>query len=312
MKPSAPLDEAVDRLYALPLDEFVGARNDLAKQLRGDDGRAIRALVKPNLSAWALNQVYWSARPVFDGLVAAAARLREAQASGLQGKGGDLRGAGAAHRDALLAAIREAAGFLEEAGHEVTSDVLRSLTAALEAMPWEERPGRLVRPPEPSGFAVFAGMSWGGAPARASAPARVGGAPRSEAEPPGRRARRREAGQPAKEPKRRAGGEAASEAQRREEREREERKREEREREEGARRERERLQAARREAEAAAERARVAGERLARAREDEQSARERLEEARRTLKDADGAFRKAERAAADAQAALRGVSSLES
>ena len=197
MTPVTPLDEGIDRLYRLPLDEFVSARNDLARQFRGEEGKAVRALAKPNLAAWALNQLYWSARPAFDQLVTAAARLREAQATGLQGKGADLRGAGTAHRDALLAAVREAAGILERAGHDAGPDTLRSLTAALEALPWEERAGRLVRPPEPAGFAVFAGMALPKAPApdtpAPDAPARVEGAPapRGETARPAGRARRR-------------------------------------------------------------------------------------------------------------------------
>ncbi len=158
MTPASPLEAQIDRLYALPLDQFVQARNELARQHRGEQARRIRSLAKPNVVAWALNQVYWSSRPAFDRLVAAAARLREAQARGLLGKAGDLRGAGTGHREALGAAVKEAATLLQAAGHEATPDALRSLTAGFEALPWEEPAGRLTRPPEPSGFAVFAGM----------------------------------------------------------------------------------------------------------------------------------------------------------
>ncbi|MBP7569693.1 MAG: hypothetical protein KBA95_06510 [Acidobacteria bacterium] len=294
MPPATPLEEAIDRLYALPLDEFVAARNELAKQFRGDDGKTIRALSKPSAVAWALNQLYWSARPVFDRLVAAAAKLREAQASGLLGKQADLRGADAAHREALLAAVREAARILEHARHDAGSDALRSLTAALEALPWEDRPGRLARPPGPVGFAAFAGMPIAKSQVPGIAPrAGTQPAPKPEAEPPADR--KRERGEPVertKERKQRARGQREQH-----EREQEQRARAQRERDE---RHREMVEAARREAAAAAERLRAAEGQLARARNDEREARERLEATRRLVKDAEKTYRVAEREAAAA------------
>ena len=294
MTPASPLEDAIDHLYALPLDQFVQARNELARQHGGDEARRVRALAKPNVVAWALNQVYWSSRPVFDRLVEAAARLREAQARGLLGQAGDLRGAGLAHREALAAAVREGAGILHQAGHEPTPDALRSLTAAFEALPWEEPAGRLTRPPEPSGFAVFAGMPIGKA------------SPLPEG--PSRRAREKEvasrtAERPGKRPgERRAGEEQARERQAREEQAREEQAREEQAREEHSRAA---IDAARREAAAAVERVRAAEERVARARDAERDAREQFEEARRTVKEAEGSLREAERRVAAAETAVR-------
>jgi hypothetical protein len=289
MAAPSPLESAIDRLYALPLDQFVASRNEVAKQFRGEDARAVRALAKPNIVAWALNQVYWSARPAFDRLVEAAARLREAQASGLLGRPSDLRGAGAAHREALGAALKEATGILEAAGHEVTPDDLRALTAAFEALPWEDPPGRLVRPPAPLGFAAFAGMTFPAAGGR-------GERGQTRAERPEAKAPVSEPERPAKRtPSREAPGEA-------------ERKRREREDEERRAREqqvREAIDAARREAAAAGERVHAAEELAARARGEERAARERLEAARRAVREAEGALRVAEREAASAEAAVR-------
>jgi len=51
----------IDALYALPLDEFTRARDDLAKALRAqgdkDAASTVKALRKPSVPAWALNQV---------------------------------------------------------------------------------------------------------------------------------------------------------------------------------------------------------------------------------------------------------------
>jgi hypothetical protein len=56
----------VDALFKLPLDEFTSARNALAAQLKkvGKQAEAIevKALVKPSVSAWVVNQLYWQQR----------------------------------------------------------------------------------------------------------------------------------------------------------------------------------------------------------------------------------------------------------
>ncbi|HXE80811.1 MAG TPA: hypothetical protein VNK41_08685, partial [Vicinamibacterales bacterium] len=84
------LDARVDRLYALPLDEFVKARNALAAELkrenRPDEANRVKALARPSLPAWALNQVYWHARRDFDRLTSAGDRLRELQRQALAGR----------------------------------------------------------------------------------------------------------------------------------------------------------------------------------------------------------------------------------
>ena len=49
-------DDRIAELYQGPLDEFTAARNALAKET-GDS--AIKKLEKPNLAAWAVNQLYW-------------------------------------------------------------------------------------------------------------------------------------------------------------------------------------------------------------------------------------------------------------
>ena len=56
------LDAKIDDLYKLPLGEFTGARNTLAKSLSKDEAKLVKALEKPTGVPWAVNQVYWRAR----------------------------------------------------------------------------------------------------------------------------------------------------------------------------------------------------------------------------------------------------------
>ena len=100
-----PLDAQIDGLYQLPLDEFTAARNALAKE-SGAAAAEIRALQKPPVAAWAINQVYWRGRPAFHALTAAAAALGAAHTAVVTGKKADLRAAGKAHEDALEAVVK--------------------------------------------------------------------------------------------------------------------------------------------------------------------------------------------------------------
>src|SRR5687768_4591616 len=88
------LDDELDALFKVPLAEFTGARNTLAARLkksgRGDDATLVKALGKPSVSAWAVNQLYWNHRKEFDQLISSGERFHKAQTSG---KIADMRGA---------------------------------------------------------------------------------------------------------------------------------------------------------------------------------------------------------------------------
>ena len=76
------LEADIDRLYGLPLDEFVRERDELARRLnRGGDreaGARVKALRKPTVGAWALNQAVRRRRVETDALLATGERLRVA------------------------------------------------------------------------------------------------------------------------------------------------------------------------------------------------------------------------------------------
>jgi len=160
---SGESDAEVDGLFRLPLEGFTEARNELATRLRGqgrgDDAARVKALAKPTASAWAANQLYWNARPVFEALIHAGGRLRDAQRRGAGAE--ELREAIRARRDALQAALREAEAALASAGHGAGPQVLRRVAATLEALAsgaGEGRPGTLTGDLEAPGFDALAGL----------------------------------------------------------------------------------------------------------------------------------------------------------
>jgi len=157
---------SIDELYQLSLSEFTAGRNALATRLRKSgkaaDADEVRSLVKPSIPAWAVNQVYWKHRPVFDRLLSAGDRLRKAQSSTLAGKSADVRGALDSVREALSELSRLAAAALETAGHNASPGAMRAVTATLEALSAygtaDHAPpaGRLVDEVDPPGFETLA------------------------------------------------------------------------------------------------------------------------------------------------------------
>lgn len=151
------LDAQIDSLYQQPLDEFVSARNALAKSLNGDE--RVRALAKPTVVAWAVNQVYWRARAVYERLMTSGVRLRTAQIAALEGKKADVAGAGAAHRQAIADAVSQAQTLAAAAGAAPDADALMRTfeTLSLAATP-PDPPGRLTGALQPAGFEALAGV----------------------------------------------------------------------------------------------------------------------------------------------------------
>ncbi len=157
----APLDREIDRLYQLPLSEFTRARDELAKR-ETSHRSAIRRLGKPNLPAWAVNQLYWQERGLYEALAAAANRLRKAQVASLAGKSSDVGRAETEHQVARKTAADRIRKLLADAGEKATAATLTAISETLEAVPAGEPPGRLVRPLKPMGFEGLAGLLKGG------------------------------------------------------------------------------------------------------------------------------------------------------
>jgi hypothetical protein len=150
-------DVDIDRLYQLPLADFTAARNELAGRAGGRKAE-IKSLRKPNLGAWAVNQLYWRERPAYTRLTGAAERLRSAHARVLSGQKADVAAAEAEHAKALRAATDAVQGILTEAGETGSPTVLHEIRETLQALPSDEPPGRLTRPLKPMGFEALLKM----------------------------------------------------------------------------------------------------------------------------------------------------------
>ena len=160
------LEDDDDALFRLPLAEFTAARNTLAAQLkksgRGDEADLVKALVKPSISAWAVNQLYWNHRDDFDRLLESGGRFHKAQSSRLAGKLADMRTALDARREALTHLSDLATSLLRDAGHNPAPDTIHRITTTLEAISaYASRsdaphPGRLTHDVDPPGFESLA------------------------------------------------------------------------------------------------------------------------------------------------------------
>jgi hypothetical protein len=151
------LDVRIDELYRAPLGEFIASRTALAKTLKGDEARRVKALAKPTAVPWAVNQVYWRARPVYDRLVKSGEKLRDAQVAALGGKKADIRGAGEAHRKAIADAVHQAETIAAAEGVHPAADSLMRTFEAISMAPGDT-PGRWTKPLQPAGFEALAGV----------------------------------------------------------------------------------------------------------------------------------------------------------
>jgi hypothetical protein len=152
------IDEA-DKLYGLPLEEFVAQRDALAKQLRADGRRdeadEVKALRKPPAVVWAVNQLMRTQRKAARALVDAADRAAEHP--------GD-RDALRAHHDALDQLATAGAGLLSGKGRGLSEDALLRVRSALHAASLDRDKreefiaGRLSEEPAPAGFGAITGM----------------------------------------------------------------------------------------------------------------------------------------------------------
>src|SRR5215213_4719152 len=143
--------DEVDRLYAAPLDQFTDERNALVRKLRDegrrDDAEAVRALRKPSVPLWVLNQLARERPDDVRALVAAAERLS---------KGAMDEDAGRRPTDGMVdrvAAMLRAAAANPDARADLAG-------------------GRLTSEPEQSGFEAMLGAAAAPPPAREHGPKR--------------------------------------------------------------------------------------------------------------------------------------------
>jgi DNA repair exonuclease SbcCD ATPase subunit len=122
----------VDRLYAVPLEDFVAERKQVAKELRDAGDRAAAAevakLPKPTPPAWALNRLARDEPDAVGEWLEAAAALREASAN----PGAGLREAMAEHRDATRRLMAAARDRTRPAGRPLSEPMLERVRELLQ------------------------------------------------------------------------------------------------------------------------------------------------------------------------------------
>ena len=165
----ATLEREIDRLYALPLDEFTTGRNELARRLKreGDKDAAdqVQALAKPSVPAWAINQLARQEQAKVKALLAAGAKLRKAQERALaSGNAEALRAAQAEERHAVRDLTQQAAKTLEDSGRPASRAIIERISSTLGAAAVTEpartelKTGRLTGEVKLAGFDALTGI----------------------------------------------------------------------------------------------------------------------------------------------------------
>ena len=147
---AAELDKQIDRLYTVPLDEFVERRNELTRALRKDGDREaadeVKGLRKPTVPAWAVNQLARREKMRIRSLLTAGERLRKAHEKLLGGGSPEpLQQARDDERGAIAELAGAAASLLTEAGHPASEPTLDRVRETLHAAAADEEIGRRVR-----------------------------------------------------------------------------------------------------------------------------------------------------------------------
>jgi hypothetical protein len=156
---TSALESRIDELYRGSLHEFTAARNALAKTLQGTEAQRVRKLAKPTVVPWAVNQVYWRSRTVWDRLMKTGERLRTAQVASLEGRKADVRAASEAHRQAIADAVQQAESIAAAEQIHPAPDALTRTFEALSLAPQMAEPaGRVTKPIQPAGFEALSGV----------------------------------------------------------------------------------------------------------------------------------------------------------
>lgn len=158
-------------LSHVPPDEFIKARDALARQLRergdNDEAKRIASLRRPGTALWVTNQLGTRAAKDVEALIDSSARARKAQIHG--GDGDALRDAMQGQRQALHRLMAQAQMAAGEIGASLTPELHRriqdTLQTAATAEPDALRQGAIERELTAAGFsALLSGSAAAAAP----------------------------------------------------------------------------------------------------------------------------------------------------
>ncbi len=161
-------DRFVQELYALPAQEFTGARNAKAAALkaagRADEARAVRQLRRPPATLWAANQLAHVEAKGLDAFIRAVDEVRRTQLRDPRAAGDALR----RQRADLDVLVNRAGELLARQGRRMTPATQRRIADTLlgaavdRRLAQELREGRLTEELSAPGFEVLTGAPPGG------------------------------------------------------------------------------------------------------------------------------------------------------
>ena len=128
----------IARLYSLPLEEFTRERDELAKRLRGDGetdaAAAVKALKKPSVAAWAVNQVQRDRPDEVRELIEVTEELHRVYAKlSSAGARERLEETAEIQRRLIQSLVRCAEQLLEAGGHSASDETLMKVADTLRA-----------------------------------------------------------------------------------------------------------------------------------------------------------------------------------
>ncbi|MBG6217113.1 hypothetical protein IWX75_001567 [Arthrobacter sp. CAN_A6] len=146
-------------LYALPLDQFTGARNDRAREATGTGDKDLAALLKKlpkaSTAAWLVNLLVTHRRGEVEQVLELGGSLREAQEGSDRAQ---LHALGQQRQRLLAAVARQGLDVAGELGYDVGPAALEGVESTLRAAMTDPAAAaavltaRLVRPLEVSGW----------------------------------------------------------------------------------------------------------------------------------------------------------------
>src|SRR5215813_6071110 len=163
---SSASDAYLDQLFETAPEDFVATRNELVARLNAIGQRKVaselKALGKPTVPVWAINQLARREPDKVAALLDAANQLRSTQARALRNRASaeHLRSTAQAEREAIRTLLRSAQEVLREANRADTPGLLGRVESTLHAHavgnPADRellRRGRLSREAQALGFA---------------------------------------------------------------------------------------------------------------------------------------------------------------
>ncbi|HZJ06841.1 MAG TPA: hypothetical protein VFD59_15400 [Nocardioidaceae bacterium] len=139
------LAKVAEELYALTPTEFIGTRNERAKEAKPDDrtlSTAIGKLPKPSTAAWLVNMLVRHLAAELEQLLTVGSALREAQANL---DGAELRELNKQRRQLTTAVTNQGRGLAAELGVQVSDTVATQVEETLRAAMTDEGATRAVR-----------------------------------------------------------------------------------------------------------------------------------------------------------------------